>query len=223
MCLSHIEALYDSDVAYTDHYIGLLISELKKKGLYDNSIVIFLSDHGEQFADHGGFFHGNTLYREAVHVPVIIKLPNQGRGRVVNGYFPLIDLFPTILSLIGSDPSPTRPQGRPVDLTNAKDIRDEYIFGATSLYDKLRSVQNREYKYIFDLEKHKAQLFNLPIDPLEQRNIAASEPRIASELQKMLLAKERAISADQTYALDQPGKALAPGEAQKLRSLGYLQ
>ena len=221
--LNHIEAMYDSNVAYTDHYIGLLIGGLKKRGLYDNSIVIFVSDHGEEFADHGGFFHGNTLYREVVHVPLIIKLPKETRGRVVHGYFPLIDLFPTILSLIGSDPSSIRPQGRSVDIGAVKDMRDEYIFGATSLYNKVRSVQNPQYKYVYDLDKRTEQLFALPTDPMEQHNIAGAEPRMASALKKMLLDKEKEVSVEQQAGGSPPRKKLTAEEAREMRSLGYLQ
>ena len=221
--VSHMQALYDSNVAHTDYYIGLLIDDLKKKGLYDNSIIVFLGDHGEQFADHGGFFHGNTLYRELLKVPLIIKLPHQTGGRVVNGYFPLINLFPTLLREIGEDPSSIKPKGKAVNLTQIQIMRDDYTFAATSLYDKLRSVQNQEYKYVLDMHKLKGQLFDLKNDPLEQNNIVNKEPSISAAMQKLIMANETEVSVSNMNDSAIPTKLPSKVEQDKLRSLGYLQ
>jgi len=73
--LAHIEALYDGEVAYEDAVFGRFIDLLKFLGVYDTSMVIFLSDHGEEFYEHGGFDHGRTLYEELTHVPLIIHYP----------------------------------------------------------------------------------------------------------------------------------------------------
>ena len=99
--VEHMKALYDSEIAYTDAHIGELINRLKKDGLYDKSLVVFLSDHGEEFRDHGAFFHMHTLYRELLHVPLIVKLPGHHQGKIVTGNFSMIDLFPSIVCQLG--------------------------------------------------------------------------------------------------------------------------
>ncbi|HEY3298819.1 MAG TPA: sulfatase [Armatimonadota bacterium] len=221
--VSHMQDLYDSNVAYTDHYIGLLIDDLKKKGLYDKSIIVFLSDHGEQFADHGGFFHGNTLYRELLHVPLIIKLPHQMQGRVIDGPFPLINLSPTLIKQIGEDAASIRPKGKAVDLKNVKVMRDASTFSATSLYTTLRSVQTEEFKYILDVKSRKGQLFDLKKDPGEKRNIVNAQPSMSAYLNKLLLDNEKELSTAAVQNVATPTKPPSAKEREKMRSLGYLQ
>ncbi len=90
---------YDSEIAYTDKYIGLLLDEFKKRGLYENLIIILTSDHGEEFHDHGRAHH-YSLYQEVIKTPLIIKAPDLQHGRVEQNV-EQIDLAPTILGLIG--------------------------------------------------------------------------------------------------------------------------
>ena len=102
--LGYLRSLYDSGIGYTDAHIGRLFDELKKLGMYDNSLIIFVGDHGEEFGEHKMFFHGNNLYDHAINVPLIVKEPGQNRSHRIGGVFPLIDLYPIDLG-IGWDPS----------------------------------------------------------------------------------------------------------------------
>jgi hypothetical protein len=225
--LEHIQSSYDSEIAFTDYHIGLLLDSLKRRGLYDDSLIVFLGDHGEELRDHGRFFHGLTLYRELLHVPLIIKLPHQTRGEVVTKLYPLIDLLPTVLQAIGCDPAVTHPAGKAVSLQRSITVPDEPIFGATRLEGKnLRSMEDSRYKYILDLAGSHDQLFDMRLDPLEQNNILGVRPDVASNMKTALMAKEAQVSCgDQTFVV-QDNKSAAPVSSRvrdKLKALGYAQ
>jgi arylsulfatase A-like enzyme len=95
--------LYDGEIRYTDEeLVGPLIEKLKKMDLYDQSMIVFTSDHGEEFYDHRGWGHGHSLYDESLKVPLIIKFPeSRYRGKRISNFVSLVDIFPTILEEIG--------------------------------------------------------------------------------------------------------------------------
>jgi arylsulfatase A-like enzyme len=94
---------YDGEIAYSDAVVGDLIADLKKKGVYDKALIILLSDHGEGLNEHGEEEHGMFLYREALQVPLIVKLPQSRRaGASVGTPVQLVDVFPTILERTGT-------------------------------------------------------------------------------------------------------------------------
>ncbi|HJQ35783.1 MAG TPA: sulfatase [Thermoanaerobaculia bacterium] len=93
---------YDAEIVYTDAMFGRAIEDLKRRGLYDDTLIIFTSDHGEEFFDHGGWGHGHSLYRELLHVPLIVKFPgNQHAGTVVETNVQHVDIVPTVLQAAG--------------------------------------------------------------------------------------------------------------------------
>jgi arylsulfatase A-like enzyme len=96
-------ALYDGEIKYLDElFVRPLISQLKKLNLYDRSMIIFTADHGEEFYEHKGWEHGHSLYRENIHVPLIIKFPrSKHRGNKVESTTRIIDILPTILKEAG--------------------------------------------------------------------------------------------------------------------------
>ncbi len=103
--------LYDAEIAFNDAEYGRLIRHLKKLGLYESTLIVFISDHGEEFLDHGFWEHGNSLFNEQLHVPFILKLPQGlGKGVRVSANVAQIDILPTILEFLG-DPLPPSLQG----------------------------------------------------------------------------------------------------------------
>jgi len=96
----NIIALYDGEIRVTDEeFIGPLIAALKNQGLYDRTMIIFTSDHGEEFYDHGSWLHGQSLYNELIRVPLVIKFPfSKYQNRTISNNARLIDIVPTILS-----------------------------------------------------------------------------------------------------------------------------
>ena len=105
--LRHIVGLYDGAINYTDKYLGELVKGLKDKGLYDDTVIVLLSDHGEEFGEHGRFGH-EQVYREGLHVPLIVRFPSwvseragYGAPRRIDALAGLIDLVPTLLETLG--------------------------------------------------------------------------------------------------------------------------
>ena len=158
-------ALYDSEIAFTDSYICTLIGELRKRNLYENTLIVFLADHGEEFGDHGGVFHGKTLYQEVLHVPLLIKLPGERQKKEVDGVFPLVDLVPSLINFLGYDASCAKPQGMSIDLTSLRNIPEQDALSASEFEAgvRLRSVQDSRYKYILDLASGNQKLFDLSV------------------------------------------------------------
>lgn len=97
--------LYDGEIAFTDGELGILFSHLRASGLSDNTIVIVTADHGEEFLEHGSFYHGYSFYQETIHVPLIMSGPGLSAGKVDSSWVGLFDLTPTILGFCGIEPS----------------------------------------------------------------------------------------------------------------------
>lgn len=212
---------YDSEIRYTDEYIGKLFQALKQRGLYENSLIIFLADHGEEFGEHGQYFHGQTLYNQALSVPVIIKSPGQHQQKEVKGVFRLIDVFPTIMKSIGCGSSGLNLRGNAVNLERVDELPDYLAFSANS---KLRSVANSRYKCIVDLAKMSHQTFDILNDPAEKRDISAQEPAIANSLTKAVMQRraESQISGRKNYTQSDAASKMTDQEKETLRTLGYL-
>jgi uncharacterized protein (TIRG00374 family) len=91
--------LYDGEITYWDEQFGTLVQKLKSAGLYDDLTIVITSDHGEEFMDHGGFWHGTTLYDEQLHVPLFVKLPKSEQGgSAVKHWVESVDIMPTLLA-----------------------------------------------------------------------------------------------------------------------------
>lgn len=103
----HLKALYLDEVRHLDRELAPFVQWLKDQGLYDGTMIVINADHGEEFAEHGGFWHGTTLYDEQTHTPLIVKLPGQAlAGTRVTWQSRTIDLAPTISGYLGIPPSP---------------------------------------------------------------------------------------------------------------------
>jgi arylsulfatase len=235
--VEHLKALYDSDIAFTDASIGKFLTELKKRGLYDNSLIVFLADHGEEFNDHGDFFHAKTLYNELLSVPVIVKLPSQHKGRVVGGgAFQLIDLAPSVLESVGIDPKMISPQGVAVNFSTATSLPDRAVFSATR--PKLRAVQNARYKLIQGVTpystKRVSELYDLKLDPKEHHNLLPGMEQVAKPLRDELVKQDADVAANiravhqividriLNHKMTNMPKAPTPEQKERLNSLGYL-
>jgi arylsulfatase A-like enzyme len=95
-----VVALYDAEIAYTDLVLGRFYDTLAAKGLLDNTVIMIVSDHGEEFMDHGGVNHAHTLYDELVHVPFILRSPQGPHGLRIGEIVSLSDVFKTSLDLL---------------------------------------------------------------------------------------------------------------------------
>jgi hypothetical protein len=100
--LDHVLALYDGEIRWVDDHIAKVLAALDEMGVGDRTAVIVTADHGDEFFEHGGKGHGRTLYREVVHVPLIMRIPGVTPGKVVRMPVSLVDIMPTVLDLVGA-------------------------------------------------------------------------------------------------------------------------
>ena len=203
---------YDGEIATADEIVGEFLSSLKASGVYDDAVIVFLSDHGEGLGDHGEDEHGIFLYQEAIRVPLMVKLPRGERaGTSSSSVVGLVDVFPTVARLVGAE-APAQLAG--VSLFDAAQPRRMY---AESLYPRihlgwseLRSLVDAQHQYI---EAPRPELYDLAADPAEKKNILADQRRVYAALRKELEAIPRGEQA--TGNID-------PEDAKKLAALGYL-
>src|SRR5581483_8307078 len=118
---------YDGEIATADLYVGQLLDELQKRGLYDKALIVLVGDHGEGLGQHGEAEHGVLLYREVLHVPLIVKLPGHNlAGKRVSVPAQLVDILPTIVDAVGGKALARLPGMSLVDLAEHPQTRDIY-------------------------------------------------------------------------------------------------
>ena len=207
---------YDGEIATADGIVGRFFDELKSLGLYDRAVVVLLSDHGEGLGDHGEQEHGILLYREALQVPLILKLPN-GRlaGRRVGTPVGLVDVVPTLLALAGVE-APPGLDGVPLPVEDAREPVPRMLYAET-FYPRLHLGWNELTSLIrgrFHLiDGPDPELFDLAGDMAERTNVLRAERRTYAEM--------RAALGKLEVPLAKPSEA-DPETAKKLAALGYL-
>ena len=209
---------YDAEAACLDANIGKLFSYLKKTGLYDSSLIIVTSDHGEMFGEHGLADHRCELYQEVVHVPLIIKMPMGTRaGLREQTTLTLREVFHKIITFC-----------KLPFTVNAQKDNETFFSAVAELHDQQFGLQQafyyQNYKYM-TYEKNKVpQLFNLKTDPAEQTNLFQKSP----EIQKTMEAEIEKWRRKHTLKIvKEKESATGPEEAEdalkRLRSLGYIK
>jgi arylsulfatase A-like enzyme len=223
-----MQRLYVGEIEYLDASFGRMLAKLEELGLYDDTVIALVADHGEEFHEHGGFWHGLTLYEEQIHVPFLVKwakgdapLPPDVRQHVVR----LIDVAPTLLGRTGAD-IPVAMQG--VDLAGGLGDRAEqdrlHFAEEDHEGNVLRSIRTQRWKWIEANPGNprglpELELFEVSSDPTETRNRIDAEPAVAAEL---------ARHADGQEQLAQGGRVegekvvLSDSELDNLRALGYV-
>ena len=174
---------YDSEIAYTDAAVGRLLRYLEKER--PQSIVVLTADHGEEFDDHGGRYHGKTLYDEQIRVPFIIAVPGVPPA-VVKGPAELVDVAPTLLGLLDI-PIPVRMRGTDLGPWLASPSPPTERLGlAFAEVDEMRMVASAHDKLLCDVDKGFCAYHDLATDPREQRNLAEARPERVNELRTQL-------------------------------------
>lgn len=146
-------ALYDGEIAYVDGQAGRLFESMKRAGLYENTLIILLADHGEQFMEHGNSGHGNSLFEEELRIPLLIKLPGQHAASEAKQFVEMVDVAPTILDLLGL-PAEKGFEGASFRalLEKKGSYSKEQVYSCLRMDgNSLRMAKNREVKYILNV------------------------------------------------------------------------
>lgn len=223
--LAHIIALYDGEIAYVDHHLGVLFDTLAARGLLDDTIVIVSADHGEEFFEHGRKGHQKALYDESLLVPLILRYPRRlPAGVVVPTQVRVMDIPRTILSLANIEP-PAQLGGAASaffasrdlsPLALGREIPEAAPPAVSELFGRLASIRTETAKWI----SRPQELYDLSADPRETENLAGTRPALQDDLRRRLhrwqegwkvrgpLARPTSVPADVT---------------QRLRTLGYVE
>lgn len=192
--------VYDTKIHYVDRMIGSLLHMLKQRGILDNTYVIVMADHGEQFGEHGRFSHGLDLYDELIHVPLIIGGPGLN-SQIINQQCSLLDIAPTILDILKIDKTKAFLGKSLLPLINGKINADVSIAiseeGRTKggydpkgprLYASKRKIAYRtvRYKYIYN-ENGLDEFYDLQNDPKETKNLVGIEAEKAKEFRSKII------------------------------------
>jgi arylsulfatase A-like enzyme len=214
--LERIEALYDGEIRFTDDRLRALFARLETLGFLHHSLIVLTSDHGEEFAEHGGLLHRGLLYDELIHVPLILVGQNLGSGILDPRLVGSVDIAPTILGHLGL-PIPSRMEGIDLFVANDTDPRRALF----SQYGHRRySVRSERWKLIANSLPASLELYDLHTDPGEQHDLAARHGEVVTRLQRGLAAWK---GARHPVSDEEPEPVhLDPEEIEHLKSLGYL-
>jgi arylsulfatase A-like enzyme len=230
--IRNIMGLYDGEIKYTDEaLIKPLISFLKELEIYDHTLLIITSDHGEEFADHGGWEHGHALYDELIRVPLIIKFPgSQFKGKRINTICRTIDIMPTLLEFTSTEFKKNQLDGKSLrDLILEKE-RNDRIFISDLAHKNLldpcpamMATNDNKLKLILDKASKGTkglELYDLSKDPNETKNILQKELKSARALLEFIndyySEKFRIQRKIEKVYLDKELK-------EKLKALGYIK
>ena len=182
---------YDGEIRANDHFFGLLMKELARRGLYDESLILFTSDHGEEMLDRGKVGHGYSLFEEVVGIPFLIKYPGNVDGGIrLQGPASLIDVVPTVLGVVGLD-VPEGVEG--VNLRARSPGLDRELFFDLNLLLQgeryvLDGVKRGSHKLLDQVEpQRRRMLFDLDEDPGERASVTDGDPKLERELEELLV------------------------------------
>jgi len=215
-------SLYDGEIRYLDYYLQRLFQTLKRLNVYDNSMIVITSDHGESFGSHDIMTHGYSLYQEELKVPLIIKYPSsQSLKGIVEDPVSLVDILPTIVSTLGFSlpegvQGKTMPgKGRPIIAESYNNWEKILLYGNRFNRD-LRALYDGPFKYIWG--SNGCELYNIEDDPQELNNLIEEMPEHAREMQTLL---DKWLNSFTPMASSKFTKIDKTTE-ESLRALGYL-
>lgn len=171
-----LDERYEGEVRFVDEHIGLLVDELRARGLWDAALVVFTSDHGEALGEHGHVGHVQNLYEEQLHVPLIVKLPAGHSGEATlraqaDRLVPHMDVVPTILDVLTL---PGLPGQRGSSLLAP---REPLLYAETHVPEAKRTsfcIRDERFKLIFFPDEDRFELYDLVADPAETEDVLAT-------------------------------------------------
>lgn len=219
---------YAAEVEYFDRWFGPVIEALRRTGLWERSIVVVWSDHGEEFWEHGSWGHGQSLYSELLGVPLLVHLPGQTEGRRVGESVSLLDVAPTLLELCAA-PVPREMRGRslaPVFEGRPEDLEPTSLYLEGCLYGGVRKgLMRGGYKLIRRVYSDTCELYDLRADPGELTNIyntplAPDTAPMRADLERFT---EVSLAAVESYTRTARATQTPDEIRDTLRDMGYIQ
>ncbi|MBX7168209.1 MAG: sulfatase-like hydrolase/transferase [Pirellulales bacterium] len=217
---------YDASIAYLDHHLGRLFDELRRRGLYEDTLVIVTSDHGEGLGEHQVFGHCFRMYENELAVPLIVKLPGHNDPQIVGERVSQIDVLPTVIDVLELPARDEALDGqslldpRPRDLLAKKDTDLRLVEAPRPLNQTQWAVYRGPLKLI-EYAAGPVELYDLATDPAEATNLADQRPDEVRDLRAAIAGFRQRLApiAPLTSAI----QARDPEAMRALRELGYAQ
>jgi arylsulfatase A-like enzyme len=206
--VQHTINAYDAEIRSMDRAFGKLIDHLKEVDLYDRSILVFMSDHGEEFMEHGALgWHGHSLFDELLRVPLIVKFPRSAaRGSSIPHLVRTVDLLPTLLETLSI------PALKDIDGVSLLQPSPPLLaFSRTDTQNRNDSIRSDRWKL------YGSRLYDLGSDPQELRDVAPQNRKVVRQLQRELALVIENVNGSSSPSVDFSNKTL-----EDLRALGYL-
>jgi arylsulfatase A-like enzyme/uncharacterized membrane protein YbhN (UPF0104 family) len=225
---AHLSALYDGEITYWDAQFGRLIAELRRRNIYDNTLIMITSDHGEEFMEHGGYWHGTTLYDEQVRVPMIVRYPMGRRGgEVVATHTESIDIMPTVLRESGVTEPIAGVQGVHLDEQHGAVFAEESHEG--NVLASVRMNRGRSTVKVITANAGNprglatTETYRMDLDPGEYVNLAEEDVALTDAARAELgrVQREARVGAVRQQNITEGNGADSAQAAALLRSLGY--
>jgi len=226
--LNWMRDIYDAEIAYTDEQMSDLWRFLEDRGLYNRTLILVASDHGEGLGDHGQLQHGEVLFEEILRIALILHVPSQlGEPRRVPQLVRTVDVMPTLLDLLGISRVGLPLQGQSLLPMLAGQSLELHAFSharaVSEEEDAIYSVRSERWRFVLDRATGAGQLYDLEEDPGETRDVARSNPEVVASFRRLLDRqdeRDRALAARvgpaaPTAGLDEPLQ-------RDLRALGYI-
>ncbi len=181
----HLEALYDGEITYHDTHFGSIMEGLERRGIADETMVVFTADHGEEFWDHGSVGHGHSVFEELVQVPLIVRVPGlTDRSMELTEALGLVDVAPTIFEALGRE-IPADLSGRSFLDQLRGGSPDAPLASVNGFMEGWRAIELGSLKLIHRTDRV-VMLYDLGSDPDETHDVAASRPIAVRYLRGML-------------------------------------
>ena len=217
---------YDGEVAWSDELVGRLDDALARLGLRDEALLLVTSDHGEGLGDHGESLHGFFAYQSTLRVPFLVRGPGIAPGTRLGVTARLVDVFPTVLDLLGvAAPPGAGSDGRSLApaLRDGKPLAEAATYAESLVpllhfgWSDLRVAREGRWKYV---QAPRPELYDLAADPGERENLLDAQPARA---RAMRAALGRILDSERAAAPRAPGaRAVSPEVLEKLGALGYV-
>lgn len=214
---------YDGAIAYIDSQLARLLDWMRSARLYDKTLIVLVSDHGESLGEHGEREHGYFLYSATTRVPLIVRLPSVARGQLRPGHIKraveTVAIPNTILRALGlKDPAQRQFQADDLLASSGESAAYSETFYPFSSFgwSPLHSLRSERYHYI---DAPEPELYDLATDPSETENILSRQPAMAGVMKQALAERESLSNPARRSQVD---SKLSPDAVAKLRSLGYM-
>lgn len=218
---NEFEMLYDGEIAYVDEYFGKIMAALEEEGLADETIVIVLNDHGEEFFEHGGYEHGHTLYPELIDMALIVRIPGRDlREAAAARYVSHVDIAPSVVDALGlaSDAVFDGDSFLAASRSGGETVYAEHVKRGT----EKKAVRSEGWLLVRDSVTGMRELYYLTSDPGAKENLAgkglAEEELLGGEIASYVEATEK-----EAKAMGASSEMNLPEERKRrLRGLGYI-